>query len=408
MGFDKQTIRDISVDNKTILVRTDYNVPIDSSGAISDDLRIRASLPTLKYLLKHNCKIIIISHLGRQDGKPNPKYTLLPVAKRLGELLGIKIDFISDCIGDKITNAVKKLKPGQILMLENVRFYPGETANDINFARAIADSTGARYFVQDGFGVVHRAHATTSAITHFIPSVAGFLLEKEVIALGEAINGEKRPLVAVLGGAKVSDKISVIEKLVKSADKILIGGAMANTFLNYRGINLGSTKIEPNEEKTLDKIYELAIDRVGIDNIDEFIILPIDVAVATNPSAFRRRSVPLQSINMDEMVFDIFDATAYKFFKEIDGAKTIIWDGTMGLAENPTYSYGSSVLAKFITNIPDAVSIIGGGDTADFILKWCKYNNGKFHHISTGGGASLDLIAGRKLPGIEALLALKK
>lgn len=214
MGFDKQTIRDISVDNKTILVRTDYNVPISSSGAISDDLRIRASLPTLKYLLKHNCKIIIISHLGRPDGKPNPKYTLLPVAKRLGELLGIKIDFISDCIGDKITNAVKKLKPGQILMLENVRFYPGETANDINFARAIADSTGARYFVQDGFGVVHRAHATTSAITHFIPSVAGFLLEKEVIALSEAIDGEKRPLVAVLGGAKVSDKISVIEKLV--------------------------------------------------------------------------------------------------------------------------------------------------------------------------------------------------
>lgn len=408
MGFNKQTIRDISVDNKTILVRTDYNVPISSSGAISDDLRIRASLPTLKYLLKHNCKIIIISHLGRPDGKPNPKYTLLPVAKRLGELLGIKIDFISDCIGDKITNAVKKLKPGQILMLENVRFYPGETANDINFARAIADSTGARYFVQDGFGVVHRAHATTSAITHFIPSVAGFLLEKEVIALSEAIDGEKRPLVAVLGGAKVSDKISVIEKLVKSADKILIGGAMANTFLNYRGINLGSTKIEPNEEKTLDKIYELAIDRVGIDNIDEFIILPIDVAVATNPSAFRRRSVPLQSINMDEMVFDIGDATAYKFCKEIDGAKTIIWNGTMGLAENPTFSYGSSVLAKFITNIPGAVSIIGGGDTADFILKWCKYNNGKFHHISTGGGASLDLIAGRKLPGIEALLALKK
>ena len=408
MGFDKQTIRDISVDNKTILVRTDYNVPINSSGAISDDLRIRASLPTLKYLLKHNCKIIIISHLGRPDGKPNPKYTLLPVAKRLGELLGIEIDFISDCIGDKITNAVKKLKPGQILMLENARFYPGETANDINFARAIADSTGARYFVQDGFGVVHRAHATTSAITHFIPSVAGFLLEKEVIALSEAIDGEKRPLVAVLGGAKVSDKISVIEKLVKSADKILIGGAMANTFLNYRGINLGSTKIEPNEEKTLDKIYELAIDRVGIDNIDEFIILPIDVAVATNPSAFRRRSVPLQSINMDEMVFDIGDATAYKFWKEIDGAKTIIWNGTMGLAENPTFSYGSSVLAKFITNIPGAVSIIGGGDTADFILKWCKYNNGKFYHISTGGGASLDLIAGRKLPGIEALLALKK
>ena len=354
-------------------------------------------MPTLKYLLKHNCKIIIISHLGRPDGKPNPKYTLLPVAKRLGELLGIKIDFISDCIGDKITNAVKKIKPGQILMLENVRFYPGETANDINFARAIADSTGARYFVQDGFGVVHRAHATTSAITHFIPSVAGFLLEKEVIALSEAIDSEKHPLVAVLGGAKVSDKISVIEKLVKSADKILIGGAMANTFLNYRGINLGSTKI-----------YELAIDRVGIDNIDEFIILPIDVAVATSPSAFRRRSVPLQSINMDEMVFDIGDATAYKFCKEIDGAKTIIWNGTMGLAENPTFSYGSSVLAKFITNIPDAVSIIGGGDTADFILKWCKYNNGKFHHISTGGGASLDLIAGRKLPGIEALLALKK
>ena len=315
---------------------------------------------------------------------------------------------LGDCVGESVRQTVRRAPLGSVIMLENLRFYDEEEADDLVFAKSIQRAVRADYFVQDGFGVVHRAHATTSAITHFIPSVAGFLLEKEVIALSEAIDSEKHPLVAVLGGAKVSDKISVIEKLVKSADKILIGGAMANTFLNYRGINLGSTKIEPNEEKTLDKIYKLAIDRVGIDNIDEFIILPIDVAVATNPGAFRRRSVPLQSINMDEMVFDIGDATAYKFCKEIDGAKTIIWNGTMGLAENPTFSYGSSVLAKFITNIPDAVSIIGGGDTADFILKWCKYNNGKFHHISTGGGASLDLIAGRKLPGIEALLALKK
>ena len=405
MGFDKQTIRDISVDNKTILVRTDYNVPINSSGAISDDLRIRASLPTLKYLLKHNCKIIIISHLGRPDGKPNPKYTLLTVAKRLCELLGIEIDFISDCIGDKITNAVKKLKPGQILMLENVRFYPGETANDINFARAIADSTGARYFVQDGFAVAHRAHASTHAISLCVPGLAGLLLEKEYITITKAMSSPKHPLVAIIGGAKVSDKISLIKRLIKKADRILIGGAMSNTFLHCRGVNIGKSVFESGMEKIVSEIYDLAAAKVGAENVDKFLVLPMDVAVAPEISKdCHRREVSVDHIKGDDMALDIGSQTIETFTKILADAKTVIWNGPLGYAEIDNFAIGSARAALAIAQNNEATSIVGGGDTADFILKWDGHDGASFTHVSTGGGASMALMAGKKLPGIESLL----
>lgn len=408
MIFSKQTVRDVSVQGKVVLVRADYNVPLTDDGEISDDLRIRASLETLQYLLQQNCKVVVISHLGRPGGQPNRKYTLLPVAKRLSDLLGVGIKFIDDCIGKKVHEAVQNLAPGQLLLLENVRFYPGEEENNYEFARELAEATGARYFVQDGFGVVHREHATTSAITHFIPSVAGLLLEKEITALSESTDGMKHPLVAILGGAKVSDKISVIKKFVKIADKILVGGAMANTFLAYRGVDMGASKIEDGQHQVLDEIYSAAVDKVGVDNVDDFIVLPVDLAVSTTPKAVRRKSVPLYAIDEHESAFDIGDATAAKFCNELEDAELVIWNGTLGFAENQTFAYGSAVLAKCITSKSKLTSIIGGGDTADFALKWCKKNNAKFSHISTGGGASLDFIAGRKLPGVEALLVSKK
>jgi 3-phosphoglycerate kinase len=255
--FFKQTIKDVPLDNQTVLVRADYNVPLNDSGKISDDLRIKASLPTLKYLLNRGCRVVIMSHLGRPEGRDS-KLSLELVATRLAELLDQKVEFCSQVYGDQVSQAVKQLPKSSVLMLENIRFYPEEEANDSDFAAKIAASTKARYFVQDGFGVVHRAHASTSAITWHIPGVAGLLLEREYQTITAAVSKPERPLVAVLGGAKVGDKIAVIERFVEVADKILIGGAMANTFLNYRGFKTGSSKLETNQTETLDKISRAA------------------------------------------------------------------------------------------------------------------------------------------------------
>ena len=406
--FDKQTIKDIDLSNKTVLVRVDYNVPLDKDGQISDDLRIQASLPTLRFLLDKNCKIILISHLGRPEGKPSSKYSLKNVAIRLGKLIGRDVKFIDECIGKKVQHKLETLNLGEIALLENLRFHPGEEANDYQFAANLAKTTNARYFVQDGFGVVHRAHASTSAITHFIPAVSGFLLENEIDMLTKVSHSKDHPVVAVLGGAKVSDKIAVIKSLIGIADKIIIGGAMANTFLSYRGVNLGASKIESGQAETLDEIYKLAIKKVGLQNIDNYIILPHDLAVAKDSRAVRRRTVPIYAVAHDEMAFDIGDQTVDVFCRAIKCAKTVIWNGTMGLAENQTFGFGSSAVAKCIASLSGALTVIGGGDTADFAIKWCKNNNGEFSHISTGGGASLDLIAGQTLPGVEALLVSKK
>ena len=403
MSFFKRTIRDVPIDNKTVLVRADYNVPQSSTGAISDDLRIRASIPTLEYLLEHHAKVVIMSHLGRPEGR-EAKYSLKPVAKRLSELLGRKVIFVDDCIDDKVVQAVKKAPNNSIILLENLRYYPEEEANDSDFAQKIAKSTGARYFVQDGFGVVHRAHASTEAITHFIPSVSGLLLEREYVTITGAMEKPQRPLVAVMGGAKVSDKITVIERLVGVADKIIIGGAMSNTFLKYKGHHMGSSKVEDGQEKVLDNIYLAAHKKLDT-SIDDFIILPEDVAVTTSISEIaKRKNVKLGNLDPKAIAADIGDASIERMIEEISKAKTVIWNGTLGLAEYPEFAHGSARLALALATQPKTTSIIGGGDTADFVLKWDGKGGESFTHVSTGGGASLELMAGKKLPGIESLL----
>jgi len=403
MSFFKRTIRDVPIDNKTVLIRADYNVPQNKSGGISDDLRIRASLPTIEYLLEHHTKVVIMSHLGRPEGREQ-KYSLKPVAKRLSELLGRKVIFVEDCIGDQVVQAVKKAPNNSVILLENLRFYKEEEANDSKFAENIAKSTGARYFVQDGFGVVHRAHASTEAITHFIPSVSGLLLEREYVTITGAMEKPQRPFIAVMGGAKVSDKITVIERFVGIADKIIIGGAMSNTFLKYKGHHMGSSKIEDGQDKVLDGIYLAAHKKLDT-SIDDFIILPDDVAVASEISETAvRKNVKLGNLDANDIALDIGDVSIDRMVEEIANAKTVIWNGTLGYAELPEFAHGSARLALSLATQPQTTSIIGGGDTADFVLKWDGKGGESFTHVSTGGGASLELMSGEKLPGIESLL----
>lgn len=408
MAFGKITVKDIKVNNKTILVRTDYNVPLSEDGSIADDLRIRASLPTLRYLLKRNARVVIISHLGRPYGKKDKKYTLEAVAERLSELLKIEVGFVEDCIGDKVVQAVKKTRLGGVVLLENLRYYPEEEKDSQAFARKIAEATKARYFVQDGFGVVHRAHSSTSAITNYIPSVSGLLLEKEYKAIIKAIEKPKRPLVAVLGGAKVSDKIGVIEHFMNIADKIIIGGAMANTFLAYKGYKMGSSIVEKGQNKILDNIYIAAHNKKD-DSVEDFIILPSDVAVDSKPKAeSERRNVKLGNIKPHEMALDIGDKTIDRFIKEVAGAGTVVWNGPLGYSTVEAFAHGSSRLALALATQEETDTIIGGGDTAEFILRWSENDTKVFSHVSTGGGASLDLMAGKKLPGVECLLDAPK
>jgi phosphoglycerate kinase len=403
VAFFKRTIKDVPIDHKTVLVRADYNVPLNKQGEISDDLRIRASLPTLEYLLKHHCKVVVMSHLGRPEGR-DKSLSLEPIAARLSELLGRDVIFVDDCIGDKVVQAVKKAPANAIILLENLRFYTEEEANDEKFAEKIAKATAARYFVQDGFGVVHRAHASTDAITHFIPSVSGLLLEREYVTITNAMEKPKRPLVAVMGGAKVSDKITVIERLVEVADRLVIGGAMANTFLKYKGYHVGASKVEEGQEPVLDGIYSAA--HVKSDgHADDFIMLPADVAVAKAiAESEKRRNVGLGEVAADDLILDIGEKAIDTMVAAVQGAKTVIWNGTLGYAELPEFAHGSARLALELAAHPEITSIIGGGDTADFVLKWDGNGGESFTHVSTGGGASLELMAGKKLPGVESLL----
>ena len=402
--FFKKTIRDLPLHGQTILVRADYNVPQNDKGEISDDLRIRASLPTLRYLLKHDCKVVIISHLGRPEGH-DPKFSLEPIAQRLAELLKKDVEFVDETIGEKVYQTVRKAPKGSVLVLENLRYFTEEEADDMAFAKAIVQSVRPTYFVQDGFGVVHRAHASTQAITLFVPSVAGLLLEKEYVTISRAMERPKRPLIAVMGGAKVSDKITVIEHFVALADKILIGGAMANTFLAYKGKSVGKSKYETDQKAVLDQLYAAAKKKVGAEHVDEFIVLPTDVAVAKSVSSDASRiERAIDDIREDEYALDIGDKSIETFTAVAAEARTVIWNGTLGYAEFPEFAHGSARLALTLATHPDVKTIIGGGDTADFALKWDGNGGAAFTHVSTGGGASLDLMAGKKLPGVESLL----
>lgn len=406
MCLKKKTIRDIPVDGKTILVRVDYNVPQNAEGGIDDDFRIRQSIPTINYLVDRGCKVILIAHLGRPKD-PEPRFSLKPIAVHLSSLLAKPVTFVDDCIGDKVSVVSKKMQPGQIVILENLRFHPEEEANSMEFARKLATSSGAQYFVQDGFGVVHRAHASTDAICHVLPSVAGLLLEKEFNAITQAIESPKHPVVAIFGGAKVSDKITALEKFVQIADHIVIGGAMANTFLKYRGFEVGESKIEPGEEETIASVYAKARDKVGEDKVDEFIILPVDAAITDDiNSHMQRKIMAINNIKPNQTIMDIGPQTAEKIIEYVRKAGTVIWSGTLGFTEELMFAYGSAKLASALMRQHDRTfSVIGGGDTADFVLHWDSESHGaNFGLVSTGGSAALELMAGQKMPGVESLL----
>lgn len=404
--FHKKTVRDVPLAGKTVLVRTDYNVPLLPGGGIGDDFRIKCSLDTLRYLMKNGCRVIICSHLGRPDGRVVAKYSLAPAAERLAQLLEAPVAFVQESVGDQVTQAVKRLSAGQLLMLENLRFHAGEEANDASFAKLLAESCGAEYFVQDGFGVSHRRHASTDAITGCLPSVAGLLLEKEYQTITGALSHPGRPLVAVLGGAKISDKISVIERFVKLADQIIVGGAMANTFLKFKGMPIGKSVHEDGLDDVIKRIYQRADDKLrGHRSADDFILLPSDAAVAPAIDAEQRRqTVSVSDVRLNEYILDIGPASIAEAVNRVKDAQTVVWSGTLGYAELPQFAFGSARLALQLASQKRTLSIIGGGDTADFAVNWDAKRGESFSHVSTGGSASLELMAGMSLPGIDCLL----
>lgn len=390
------------LERTTVLVRADYNVPLNDDGSIRDDFRIRASLPTIKQLLKDGCKVVIISHLGRPEGR-DAALSLEPAALRLAELLGKPVRFVDKTIGPKVKMAIKKAPNHSVTVLENLRFHAEEEANDEAFAKRIAQDTGAKYFVQDGFGVVHRDHASTAAITLYLPSVAGLLLQKEYMSIVGAMERPKRPLVAVIGGAKVSDKIQVVDRLVEHADAVLVGGAMANTFLAAKGFLVGASKYEADQAKTVKRVYR-EVEKKSQLTGNNFFITPIDVVTTKQVDAVKTETKSVNSVEADDIILDIGEQTSATYGRVIAAAKTVIWNGTMGFAENKAFKKGSAAIAKALVDNPKVESIIGGGDTADFAIHWDARNGRSYTHVSTGGGASLELMAGEKLPGVEHLL----
>lgn len=399
-AFPKKTIKDISVHGKTILLRADFNVPLHPDGSIAGEYRITQTIPTVRYLLERNCKIIIISHLGRPAGKPNKKESLQKVADCLAaHLPGTPIQFVPSLLGDAARIACKKMQPGSIVVLENLRFDPREEENDSEFAHEIQRVTHPDYFVQDGFGVVHRAHASTEAITHLIPSVAGLLLAREVTVLTRTMHAPQHPVTAIVGGAKISDKIDFIHRLLSIANTVLIGGAMANTFLAQQGLPIGKSRAEAGQEKAIDAILQAA--KKGQ------IVLPTDVGVASTISENTvRRDIAVGDVSATDYILDLGPETTNHFCQTLRSSATVIWNGTLGMTELEKFKTTSAAVAETLFT-DDSVSIIGGGDTADFVLDWQAETKkkGSFTHISTGGGASLELMSGLTLPGVAALLS---
>jgi len=391
--MDKKTLADIEVAGKKVLVRVDFNVPMDADLKITDDTRMVASLPTIKYLLEHKAAVILMAHLGRPKGEAVPKYSLAPVAKHLAELLGQPVVFASDCIGADAEAKAKDLKSGEVLLLENLRYHKEEEKNDMGFAEKLASL--ADTYVNDGFGVSHRAHASVEGVTHFLPAAAGFLLEKEIRFIGGAVDNPKHPFVAIIGGAKVSDKIGVIENLLKKADTILIGGGMANTFLAAKGCKMGKSLVET------DKI-ELAKDILAKAEAKQVnLLLPTDLVMAEAFDANAKYVVEkVEALNQDYMGLDIGPETCKAYEAALKGAKTIVWNGPMGVFEMDAFCKGTEAVAKAVA-ATDAISIVGGGDSVAAIHKLGLAD--QISHISTGGGASLEYLEGLVLPGVAAL-----
>ena len=391
--MNKKTIRDIDVAGKRVLVRVDFNVPL-KNGEITDETRIQAALPTIQYLLCQNAKVVLCSHLGRPKGEFKPEFSLAPVARRLQGLLPNKVTFATDVVGKSADEAVANMKNGEVVLLENLRFHKEETKNDPEFAKKLA-SYGDIY-VDDAFGAVHRAHASTAAVADYLPAVAGFLIEKELQFLGNAVENPVRPFVAILGGAKIADKIGVIENLFNKVDSLIIGGGMANTFLAAEGIDMKNSLVDQDSIETAKELLKKA-NTLGVK-----ILLPSDVVAADKfDNDAKTVMVPVENIPDGYMALDIGASTRMIFAEEIGKAKTIIWNGPMGVAEMSSFAGGTKAVAEAMANVKDATTIIGGGDSAAAV-KSLGYGD-KMSHISTGGGASLEFLEGKVLPGIAAL-----
>lgn len=389
----KATVKDIDVRGKRVLVRVDFNVPMDEKGEITDDRRIRAALPTIKYLVDQGARVILVSHLGRPKGKPVAGLRMDPVAKRTSELLGKPVAKADDCIGEVAQKAVSRLSDGDVLLLENVRFYKEEEENDLEFAKKLAEL--ADIYVNDAFGTAHRAHASTEGVARFLPAVAGFLLQKEIEVMGKALEDPERPFVAILGGAKVSDKIGVIENLLTKVDTLIIGGGMAYTFLRAQGFEVGDSILEADKVDLARGLMEKAASR-GVR-----FLLPEDIVVADRfAEDANHRVVPKDGIPQGWQGVDIGPKTRETFCKALEGARTIIWNGPMGVFEMKPFAEGTRAIAECLAK-SKAITIVGGGDSAAAIEQMGYAD--KMTHVSTGGGASLEFLEGIELPGVAAL-----
>ena len=391
--MDKKTVRDLDVAGKKVLVRVDFNVPLNDKGEITDDTRITASLPTIQYLLEQKAAVILMAHLGRPKGQVKPELSLAPVAKHLGKLLGKKILFAPDCVGEAAQAAASKLKPGHILLLENLRFHKEEEKNDPEFAKKLASL--ADIYVSDAFGTVHRAHASTAGVAQYLPAVAGFLIGKELSVMGGALENPVRPFVAILGGAKVADKIGVITNLLNKCDTLIIGGGMAYTFFKALGYNIGNSLLDADSIELAKKLM-LDADAKGVK-----MLLPVDTVVAREFKADAEyMTVDSDRIPDGYMGMDIGEKTAKLFGEEIRKAGTVVWNGPMGVFEFDAFAKGTAAVAEACAECK-GTTIIGGGDSASAVKK-LGYAD-KMTHISTGGGASLEFLEGKVLPGVAAL-----
>jgi len=386
---NKKTVRDVNLTGKRVLVRVDFNVPL-KDGAVTDDTRIRAALPTLNYLLDQGAALILCSHLGRAKGKPVPELEMDSVAARLAELLGRPVKKLDDCVGPEVEAATKVMRPGDVIMLENTRFHAEEEANDPEFAKQLAAL--AELYVNDAFGSAHRAHASTEGVARYLPAVAGFLMEKEIEFLSKATENPDRPYIAILGGAKVSDKIGVIENLLKQCDRLLIGGGMANTFFRAMGFGVGDSLVEEQAAPTAEALLESAGTQI---------VLPVDVVIADAfDNAARSRVVAPNEVAAGWRILDIGPKTILTFESALGGARTVIWNGPLGVFEMPNFAKGTFAMAQMLAGM-DAVTVIGGGDSAAAVSQAGLVD--KMSHVSTGGGASLEFLEGKVLPGVAAL-----
>lgn len=393
--MDKMTVRDIEVEGKRVLVRVDFNVPLDEkTGTITDDNRIRASLPTIQYLIKRGARVILISHLGRPDGKVVNELRMAPVAQRLSQILGQQVGGATDCVGPEVEKSVESLKSGHVILLQNLRFHPDEETGSAAFAQALARL--GDIFVNDAFGTSHRAHASIAGIAKYLPAVAGLLLEKEIKTLGSILENPAHPFACLIGGAKVSDKVGLLENIMGKVDYILIGGGMAATFLKAKSYEVGQSLVETDRLDTAVTLMEKA-SKNGVR-----LVLPVDVVVAEEINAEAKvETVPVENIPRNKKIVDIGQKTIKQFSAILQNCKTVFWNGPMGIYEIPRFAVGTQAMANLLASLK-ATTIIGGGSTAEVVDEMRLAD--KMTFVSTGGGASLRFLGGGKLPGVEALL----